>query len=82
MSRAKAGVELDVLAGWIKRYQELRSAYQEYCRLGKLIKQAVRGKRRLVVGDYLVSGQWVIRKAHMVPQAKYWQMRIEHMVKE
>ncbi len=62
---------------WVKRYLELKGAYQEYCRLGKLIKKAVKGKRRFLVGKYWLSGKWVIRKAHIVPESKYWHMKIE-----
>jgi hypothetical protein len=78
----KPKLEQDTLEDWIKRYRELRDAYQEYCRLGKLIKRAVQGKRRLLVGDYLVIGRWVIRKSYVVPESKYWHMKIEHIAKE
>ncbi len=77
-----SGKTAEDIEGWVKRYMELKSAYQEYCRLGKLIKKAVKGKRRFSVGQYLLTGKWVTRKAHIVPESKYWHLKIEHITGE
>jgi hypothetical protein len=78
----KSAYDSDMINAWISRYLELKEAYQEYCRLGQSIRHAVKGKRCLKLPDYKVSGRWVLRKSYVVPEAKYWQMKIEPLIQD
>ncbi len=61
------------------RRAELEAAKKEYDALDKQIKSQVKEKDNLIVGDFVIAGQWVERKAYSVEAARYWKTSITRM---
>jgi len=60
----------------IKRCEEIKHFASEYDKLSRLWKKKVEGKEKLIVGDYLVVGKEVERKAYTVEAGKYWKYKV------
>lgn len=64
------------LAEKIRRWWELKPLKAEYDRLDEEIKKAVKGKEKMVVGGFLVTGRWEERKPYTVKGYRYWKKKI------
>lgn len=60
----------------LKRRAELEAAKKEYDAIDRQIKAQVKEKDNLIVGDFVISGQWVERKAYSVEAGRYWKTSI------
>ncbi|HDD70670.1 MAG TPA: hypothetical protein ENF94_00755 [Candidatus Woesearchaeota archaeon] len=65
----------------LDRWYELKQLLKEYNELDKQIKEALKGKERVVLGSFLITGKWVKRKTYEVPETEYWQMKIQRISK-
>jgi len=65
----------------VDRWYELRELVKEYNRLDSELKEMLKGKDRILLGNYLITGKWVKRKAYEVPETEYWQMKIQRISK-
>ena len=61
------------------RYHELKPLIKEYNQLDKEIKKAFKEKEKVVIGNYLITGKWIKRKAYAVQAGQYWQMKIQKL---
>jgi hypothetical protein len=68
------------LAEMLERLEELESAKKEYDRINKLVKERIKGKDKVIVGSFYITGKWVTRKAYQVKESTYWQPKIERIV--
>jgi len=63
----------------LERRAELAPTAKEYKELDDEIKEQVKGKDKLMVGDWLITGKTVARKGYEVKEAEYWQTSIKHI---
>ncbi len=67
----------------LRRRDELKSLVSEYDALDKSVKEALKEKEKVVVGNYLITGKW-IEKACSAKEAyvqRYWQTKISKIEK-
>ena len=64
----------------LERYEELKPLKAEYETLDREFKKLFKGRERLMIGNYLITGKEVIRKGYKVPDSTYWQKKIMHLV--
>jgi len=60
----------------LNRLFELKPVFKEYNEIDKEIKEAIKEKERLMIGDYLITGKYIDRKGYEVKPSKYWQSKI------
>ena len=63
----------------LKRRDELKTAAREYKQVDALVKAMFEGKEKLIVGDYLVTGKEVCRRAYAVEAGTYWRVSIDKL---
>jgi hypothetical protein len=69
-------LESTELEAKLRRRAELEAAAREYEALDREVRQALQGRERAIVGDWLIVGRPVTRKSYTVPETTYWQIRI------
>lgn len=67
----------------LKRRDELKISVSEYDKLDKDIKDCLKEKEKVVVGDYLILGKWIEKNmsAKEAYVQKYWQTKINNLNK-
>jgi CRISPR/Cas system-associated exonuclease Cas4 (RecB family) len=64
----------------LKRRDELKPYTAEYDRLDRELKALFKECDRMMVGDYLITGKWIDKKAFTVQASKYWQSKIQSLI--
>jgi hypothetical protein len=72
-------VDFPELEAKLNRRAELEAAKKEYEILDKDVKAQLKGKDKLVIGDFLVQGAEKTRKGYAVKETTYWQTSIERL---
>lgn len=67
------------LAQDLARREELKEAHKEYEAIDKRIRPRLEGVERAIIGDYLVTGKWISRKAHQVAESQQWRKTIKRI---
>ena len=67
-------VELTMM---LNRRAELYPMSKEYEEIDKEVKETVKGKEKLLIGDWLITGKKMHRKAYEVKESDYWQVSIK-----
>jgi hypothetical protein len=62
------------------RRDEIASLKKEYDLLDKEIKSYCKGRDRLMVGDFLITGQMIQRKGYVVADTEYWKTKIARLM--
>ncbi len=57
--------------------QLVNAAKDEFENLDKEIKEAVKEKPNIVIGQWNISGKWIEKKGFTVKDSKYWQTQIK-----
>lgn len=72
-------VEVDTgeLATMLDRMEELKPAKSEYEEIDKQVKETVKGREKILAGDYFITGKWIDRKATAIPASQYWKTSIK-----
>lgn len=72
-------VEVDTgeLATMLDRLEELKPAKSEYEEIDKQVKETVKGREKILAGDYFITGKWIDRKATSIPASRYWKTSIK-----
>ena len=52
----------------LSRYESLKPGAKEFEEVDKRITELVRGKDKLLIGDYFIEGKWVDRTSYDIPQ--------------
>lgn len=67
----------------LKRRDELKISVSEYDRIDREIKETLKEKEKVVIGDYLVIGRWIEKNmpAKEAYIQKYWQTKINNISK-
>lgn len=69
----------------ITRYNELKPGAKEFEEVDKRISELVKGREKILVGDWFIEGKWIDKKNYDVPQevkqqflrmSQYWQKKI------
>jgi CRISPR/Cas system-associated exonuclease Cas4 (RecB family) len=60
----------------ITRTEELKPLVSEYKKLDKKWKSALKEKPKVIIGEYIIVGDWIEKKAFSVPASKYWKPKI------
>jgi len=69
----------------LARYDALKPSYKEYEDVDKRISELVKGREKILVGDWFIEGKWNNRKSYNVPDeikqqyqmmTEYWQKKI------
>lgn len=63
----------------LKRRAELEAAKKEYEGLDKEVKDAVKGRQKVVIGDFLITGKEQTRKEYTVKASTFWTTKIERL---
>lgn len=69
-------LEDDDLEQVMIRREQLKPAKSEYEKLDKLVKDQVKEKPELIIGDFYVKGKWLSRKEYTVKASEYWRSSI------
>jgi hypothetical protein len=69
----RIGKEVEVtddgeLLGLVTRYTELKPGAKEYDEVDKRITELVRGREKILVGDWFIEGKWTDRTSYEVPK--------------
>jgi CRISPR/Cas system-associated exonuclease Cas4 (RecB family) len=70
------------LEAMLARWDELKPLEKEYKDLDKQLKESFRGSEKLLIGNYLIEGQLVERKAYIpkpVEASSYWKYKINKL---
>lgn len=60
----------------LDRLATLKDAYKEYNEIDKEVKTIAKGREKLLVGNWFLTGKMMHRKGYMVPDTEYWQTKI------
>lgn len=66
----------DELLELIERREQLRENKKEFDQVDREIKKALPEDKDVVVGDYLITGQWIEKKGFTVEPKSYWKSKI------
>lgn len=69
-------LDSDELEIKLNRREELKPVVDEYNELDKEIKETVKEKPKVVIGNWLIEGKWVEKKEYTVKAGKYWNTKI------
>ena len=72
----------DELEAMLKRWDELKPLSQEYEQLDKDLKESFKGSEKLMIGDWLITGQLIERKGYIpkpVEASSYWKYKINKL---
>lgn len=92
----KEGIELNfqddpTLEKMLIRYDELKPSKSEYDKIDKELSRIFKGQDRLVIGNYIITGQMIDKKAYEIPEdiqrqyeknKPYWKKTIKAIGKE
>lgn len=67
------------LEALLKRREELKAAAREYKQVDDLVKAAVTGQEKMVIGGWLIRGKEVTRRGYTVKDTTYWKTDIESL---
>jgi hypothetical protein len=81
----KEGIELDFidnpeLEADLKRYMELKPGMAEYDKLDKHLSACFKGRDRLVIGNFIVTGASVHKEPYAVAGGDYWKKTIKSII--
>lgn len=62
------------------RRDEIASIKKEYDLLDREIKSYCKGRDRLMVGDFLITGEMIQRKGYVVADTEYWKTKIARLM--
>jgi CRISPR/Cas system-associated exonuclease Cas4 (RecB family) len=51
----------------VQRYEELKPGAKEFDEVDKQINEIVKGREKILVGDYFIEGRWYDRKSYEIP---------------
>lgn len=66
-------VEIEEDIKWCEKHKTIKSEYEKR---DKRWKQSLKGKEKVLIGDYIIIGKWVKRKGYTVEALEYWQSDI------
>lgn len=75
-------IDDDELEAKLKIWYELKEANREYTELDKDIKSYFKGHERLAIGDFLITGKLIEKKAYIpkpIGASSYWQYKINKL---
>jgi CRISPR/Cas system-associated exonuclease Cas4 (RecB family) len=69
----RIGKEVEVtddgeLLGLVTRYTELKPGAKEFDEVNERITELVKGREKILVGDYFIEGKWQARMSYDIPQ--------------
>lgn len=59
----------------LDRHQELKNIVKEYNKLDREVKKSLKEKK-ILIGNWMVTGEWIEKKAFEVKASKYWKTKI------
>jgi len=74
--RGKKSEDTAELLNLLTRRETLMTAHDEYEEIDKALKARIRGRTRILVGDWLITGKWIERAAYQVEGGRQWLARI------
>ncbi len=60
----------------LTKREALKAAHEEYEEVDRELKGLIRGRPRLLVGDWLITGKWIERAAYQVEEGRQWLAKI------
>jgi len=69
-------IEDEELIALLEKREQLKPLHEEYLEIDKILSKRLEGIERAIIGDFIVTGKWVNRKAYRVPETTYWKKRI------
>jgi hypothetical protein len=66
----------------LKRWEELKPLSKEYEEIDKEIKKSFEGHEKLMIGDFIIQGKLIERKAYIpkpIEASSYWKYEISHL---
>jgi len=69
----RIGTEVEIiddseLLNLVNRFNELKPTAKEFDDIDKKINEMVRGREKILVGDWFIEGKWIDRKSYNIPQ--------------
>lgn len=65
----------------LNRWEELKPDAKEYSQIDRYIKEKIKGKEKLIIGDFLITGKEIERKGYEVKPSIYWKSKIVNLGK-
>ncbi|RKX61450.1 MAG: hypothetical protein DRP29_00330 [Thermodesulfobacteriota bacterium] len=75
-------VDDEELIALLEKREQLKPFHDEYLEVDKILSKRLEGIEKAIIGDFIVTGKWVHRKAYKVPETTYWKKRILRVVKK
>ncbi len=50
---------------------------QRLCRRDKQVKEIVKGREKILAGNFFITGKWIDKKAVSIPASQYWKSTIK-----
>jgi len=69
-------IDSDELEGWLKKRLELEPLAKEYGNLDKLIKNVVKERENIIIGNFWIKGEWQEKKGYEVKPSRFWKVKI------
>jgi len=61
----------------LDRWHQLKGSQKEYAAVDRKLKEMIKEQSQLMIGDYIVTGNWIDRKEIQAqPASKYWKSKI------
>lgn len=72
-------VEIDTtdLAVLLDRMEEIRPMTKEYEEIDNQVKEMVKGREKILAGNWFITGKWVEKKAIQIPASRYWKKSVK-----
>lgn len=83
-SRRGEGVIIEnnqALEELLDRRESLASSWKEYEDVDRQLKQALREKDKVFIGDYYITGRWQERKESVVKASRFWVAKLAKMLR-
>jgi len=74
-------VEIDIgeLATLLDRMEEIKPIVKEYDELDNQVKETVKGREKILAGNYFITGKWIEKKAVQIAASTYWKKTIKRI---
>jgi len=69
-------IEDEELIALLEKREQLKPFHDEYLEVDKILSKKLEGIEKAIIGDFIITGKWINRKAYRVPETTYWKKRI------
>lgn len=74
-------VEVDTgeLSTMLDRLESLKPTVKEYDEIDKQVKETIKGREKILAGNWFITGKWIDKKAMSIAASQYWKSSIKRV---